>query len=110
MPMIFALPILLLVVAILYMATLGAVLLARFVLGPGNGTGRVFAAALGGPVTVILPVVGIALADSGVRSPLEFAIGSAAILMGFFAVSYPVAHFATRRLDRLTGFDPQVFE
>jgi len=108
--MIFALPILLLVVAILYMATLGAVLLARFVLGPGNRTGRVAAAALGGPVTVILPVFAIALSDQGARSALEFAMVFAGLLVVFCAVGYPVAYFATRRLDRLTRFDPHIFE
>ncbi len=108
--MLLALLVLLLIVAILYLATLGAVLLVRFVLGSENRTGRVVAATLIGPVTVIMPIMLLGWVDNSDRSLLELA-GIFLVLMAMCcALGWPVAQFATRRLDRETRFDPQMFE
>lgn len=99
-----------LVVVILVMATLGAVLLVRFVLGSGNRRGRVIAAALGGPMIVILPVFLLGWSDNPGRSAVDLVAIFLILLVTLVSLGWPVAHFATRRLDRLTGFDPKVFE
>lgn len=94
----------------LVMATLGAVLLVRFLLGGQSGARRVFAAALGGPASLLLPTIAMVLAAQDVVVP-EQAIGFGFIfLVGTGVIGWPVAHLATRRLDRLTRFDPQIFE
>lgn len=99
-----------LVVVILVMATLGAVLLVRFVLGSGNRGGRVIAAALGGPMIVILPIFLLGWSNDPGRSAVDLVAVFVILLVALVSLGWPVAHFATRRLDRLTGFDPKVFE
>jgi len=99
-----------LVVVILVMATLGAVLLVRFVLGSGNRAGRVIVAALGGPMILILPIFMLAWSDNPGRSAVDLVAIFLLLLVALGGVGWPVAHFATRRFDRLTAFDPQVFE
>lgn len=95
---------------ILVMATLGAVLLARFMLPGQSGARRVFAAAVGGPAFLLVPAIGIVVAAQDVFSP-EQVIGFGFILfVGVGVIGWPTAHLATRRLDRLTRYDPQVFE
>ncbi len=97
-------------VLVLVMVTLGAVLLARFILGATRRSTRVVAATIGGPLTLILPVFTITLFDSGVPTGTEM-VAVFAILMSISSViAWPIAHFATRRLDPQTHFDPQVFE
>lgn len=92
------------------MVTLGAVLLARFILGGAEPSRRVLAATLGGPLAVLLPIYGVVAAGQGIV-PTEQLTGFVIVLViAFGTVGWPVAHFATRRLDRLTRFDPQVFE
>lgn len=98
------------VTIVLAMATLGAVLVARFVFGGEEPSRRVIAAAMGGPLTVILPTLVFILVDAGAVDA-SGAIGfSIVLVMAFGAIGWPVSHFATRRLDLLTRFDPQVFE
>lgn len=99
-------------IAIIYvLATLGAVLLVRFVMGSGHTSRRVFAAALGGPLMVTVPGLALILFDDTVLSSASAFIGfSMALVIVSCAICWPIAHFATRRLDRLTQFDPQVFE
>lgn len=94
---------------ILAMATLGAVLLVRFFMNSADVGTRTFAAAFLGPALVLLPVSAfIFLADDDV---IESIIGIAVILMLLFAiVGYPISHFATRRLDKLTRFDADTFK
>ncbi|MBA4768355.1 MAG: hypothetical protein H2049_12100 [Porphyrobacter sp.] len=108
--MVAALLALALVVVILVMVTLGAVLLVRFVLGSGNRGGRVIAAALGGPMIVILPIFLLGWSDNPGRSAVDLVAVFVILLVALVSLGWPVAHFATRRLDRLTGFDPKVFE
>lgn len=95
---------------ILVMATLGAVLVARFLMGGAPPSRRVFAAALGGPLSLILPLWVIGSAGDGDFSTEQLVGFTALLLIAFGAVGWPIAHLATRRLDRLTRFDPQVFE
>jgi uncharacterized protein YggT (Ycf19 family) len=95
---------------VLVMATLGAVLVTRFVLGTQASARRVLAAALGGPLSLILPGMMAVLFDTGgVDTSALIGFGVLGVF-AFGAIGWPVAHFATRRLDRLTAFDPQVFE
>ncbi len=101
---------LVLVVVILVMVTLGAVLLVRFALGSDNRAVRVIAAALGGPTIVILPIFVLAWSDNPARSSVDLVAIFLILLVVLGGVGWPVAHFATRRLDRLTAFDPKVFE
>lgn len=98
------------ILVVLVMATLGAVLLVRFLLGGRSHSTRVLAAASAGPMTIILPVLGVAIVDITLVDP-ETLVGFAVLfLICVGAIGWPVAHFATRRLDRLTRFDPQLFE
>lgn len=95
---------------ILVFTTLGAVLLVRFVLPDMARASRVLAAGLGGPVGAMGPFLFIvALEEGGWRSGaalgLLLVLAASCLLLG-----WPVAHFATRRLDRLTRFDSGVFE
>ncbi|KPF61742.1 hypothetical protein [Porphyrobacter sp. AAP60] len=107
--MVFGLFGLFLFVVVLVMVTLGAVLLAHFIFGATRRSTRVVAATLGGPLTLVLPMFAIMLFDGGVRSGTEL-VAVIAILMSISSgMAWPIAHFATRRLDQSTQFDPQVF-
>lgn len=101
---------LVLFVLLLIMVTLGAVLLARFVLGGSGSSARIVAAAFGGPMTLVLPVFAAVLSEGFSRSDGDLWVVLFLLLFLFCAIGWPVAHFATRRLDRLTRFDPKVFE
>ncbi len=99
-----------LVLVFLVMVTLGAVLLARFVLGAGNAAGRIITAAIGGPLAILLPVFAIALIDDGRRAGAGLGVSFVVVSALLSFVAWPVAHLATRKLDGLLRFDPQVFE
>ena len=98
------------VAIVLVMATLGAVLIARFAVGGDDETRRVIVAAIGGPLTVILPTLVFVFVDAGAVDASGIMGFGIVLLIAFGAICWPVSHFATRRLDRLTRFDPQVFE
>jgi hypothetical protein len=95
---------------VLVMTTLGAVLIARLLMGRSTLSQRVMAAAVGGPATVIVPSMGIIVIDGGPTDSSALVGFAVAFVIAFGVIGWPVAHFATRRLDRLTQFDPQVFE
>ena len=98
-----------LLVVILIMATLGAVLLALF-LRPRSGTAsRTIWAASAGPLLVSAPT---ALFIVGNGEDLIIGLLAIAFMSGGGAlvVGWPVSHFATRRLDKLTQFDVSTFE
>ena len=101
---------LVLFVILLIMVTLGAVLMVRFVLGGSGSSVRIVAAAFGGPMTLVLPVFAVFLSEGFSRSDDELWVALFLLLFLFCAIGWPVAHFATRRLDQLNRFDPQVFE
>ena len=90
------------------MATLGMVLLVAF-FASGHSRGRkVLFAALGGPGSFFLLMAPLALLDTPVWSTL---LGIVVIVLFSSAiVGWPVAYFATRRLDRLTRFDSSTFD
>ena len=91
------------------MTTLGSVLLARFFIPGASGRIRVFAAAFLGPASVLLPILVFALIDE--TSVIVTVSGFILVLLGAgVAIGWPVAHFATRRLDRLTQFDAETFK
>lgn len=108
--MLFALPVIAACLAILYLATLGSVLLWRFVLGAEHRGRRVLAAILTAPTILILPIFAMAALDDTSRTLSEWAIAFIILLAVGAMLCWPVAHFATRRLDWLTAFDPAVFE
>ena len=107
--MVFALLAMALFFAALYLMTLGAVLLARIVLGPCEPVRRILAAISAASITALLPIFALALAHKAGPPPSESAVAFLVLFGVSIAIAWPVAHFATRRLDRLTQFDPQVF-
>lgn len=101
---------LVLFVLLLIMVTLGAVLVARFVLGGSGSSARIVVAAFSGPMTLVLPVFAAVLSEGFSSSDGELWVVLFLLAFLFCIIGWPVAHFATRRLDRLTQFDPQIFE
>ena len=107
--MVTALIAIVLFVLFIQMVTLGAVLLTWFVLGRQSRARRVFVAVMCGPLAMIVPTFALIYSEQGNFDPEQF-VGIGLLLAIGAMVAWPVAHFATRRLDRLTQFDPQVFE
>lgn len=99
-----------LVLVLFVMSTLGCVLLVSFVMAKRSFTLRMITAMLAGPGVLIVPIMLLAASDGGadgLSAMLGFSfIG--ALACGF--VGWPVAHLATRRLDRLIQFDIGTFE
>ena len=93
----------------LVLATLGAVLLARFLLPNAAPGSRVLVAAVGGPCGLLGPVMLITTLEAGA---LQAGALWAAVAIGAtsLAIGWPVAHFATRRLDRLAQMDGSIFD
>ncbi len=97
------------VVIIVAMSTLGAVLLVRFFMTRADTATRTFAAAFLGPMLVLLPV--IAFMSASGDDVLVGLVGLAFVVVTLFAIiGYPISHFATRRLDKLTEFRADIFE
>jgi hypothetical protein len=102
--------VLLLLVVYLLMATLGSVLLAAFFISNASHSERMWAAAFGGPAALLLPTGAFAVFDSRADTvSVVIGLGVMGVMM-FLAVGWPVAHFATKRLDKLTQFDLETFE
>ncbi|MEP1422473.1 MAG: hypothetical protein ABJK59_11940 [Erythrobacter sp.] len=97
------------VLCLLGMMTLGAVLLVKFVLGKRSRPNRILAASLFAPVGFLLPISLISLAD-GAADFADVLIGLG-VVGGVFSVIFcwPIAHFATKKLDSLTEFDIETF-
>lgn len=107
--MLATLAVILVVLALFVMSTLGSVLLVAFVFAKASFKLRVVVALLAGPGVLILPIMLLVASDGGgaLDAMLGFsAIG--AIACGF--IGWPVAHLATKRLDRLIQFDVGTFE
>lgn len=97
-------------ILILAMMTLGAVLLTKFLAVRLSRSARIAIAAIVGPASLLVPVFSIGLFE-GESDYLAIFLGitiGGVLLFGL--ISFPVALFATRRLDRLTQFDLETFE
>lgn len=94
---------------VVIMVTLGAVLLMRFALGAQSHARRVFAAAMGGPLTMAVPIFAVVYSEQGGFEAEQFVAMGIVLAIGA-GIGWLAAHLATRRLDRLTQFDLQVFE
>ncbi len=94
---------------IIAMATLGAVLLVRFFMTKADTATRTVTAALLGPLLVLLPffIVLIITEGDGIAGLIGISV---IVLLLFVFIGYPVSHFATRRLDKLTEFTADIFE
>ncbi|MHA7818590.1 MAG: hypothetical protein ACX930_02960 [Erythrobacter sp.] len=98
------------VLLLVVMSTLGCVLLVAFVMGKSGFRVRVATAMIAGPGVMLLPMLLLAAGDiggDGLAAMLGFSF-LGALACGF--IGWPVAHIATRRLDRLIQFDIGTFE
>ena len=92
------------------MSTLGSVLLLRFILGDWSRGRRVLLATLMGPGLMLIPFSLVALFDGGAGGFAAF-FGISVMGMAMCGIiSWPVAHFSTKKLDRLTVFDVETFQ
>lgn len=92
------------------MSTLGCVLLVAFVMAKRSFRVRVLTAMFAGPGMMIVPAMLLSMGDlggDGLAAMLGFSF-LGALACGF--IGWPVAHIATRRLDRLIQFDIGTFE
>lgn len=98
------------VAIILVMATLGAVLLVSFVAGSMAFAARVAAAAGLAPFSVFVPV----LVSTEIHTGPDWLFGLGAIalvvIFGSILIGWPIAHFATLRLDSMLQQDSDTFE
>jgi len=97
-------------VVIIFMSTLGSVLLVQFIVPKLSRGKRILVAALIGPALLLLPVTAVILVDN----PSDALVGLFGVsIMGLVMsgiVGWPTAHFATKRLDRMTKFDLETFK
>lgn len=99
------------IVAMLFffgLVTLGMVLLVAFFAERQPRGRKVLLAAIGGPGSFLLLTTPFALLDAPTWEAL---LGLAIILLfASVIVGWPIAYFATRRLERLMRFDTSTFE
>ncbi|MEO0871671.1 MAG: hypothetical protein AAFY19_06875 [Pseudomonadota bacterium] len=91
------------------LSTLATVLLTRFFLASVSGDTRILVAGLGGPCWVMVPFLLYMIITNGFRDPVTLAT-IAVMAIGFIMIGWPISFFATRKLDRLTAYDPAIFE
>lgn len=89
--------------------TLGTVLLVKFFLTRLARPTRVLVASILAPLSVMIPASLISLAEGD--ADIADVLIALIIGGGFFSVIFcwPIAHFATKRLDQLTEFDIETF-
>lgn len=103
------LAVILFVLVMFILATLGCVLLVTFLFAKRAFRVRVVLAMFAGPGLLLIPAMLLAMTDSG--SALEAMLGFSFIgLLACAFIGWPVAHFATKKLDRLIQFDVGTFE
>ena len=91
------------------MSTFGAVLIVRFVSSEATLGTRTLSAAVLGPISVVSPLVILFFSDE--NELVEGAIALAVVIgVAVLILGYPISHFATRKLDKLSGFDARTFE
>lgn len=101
--------VILLVLVMFVLATLGCVLLTAFLFAKYAFATRVVVALLAGPGLLLAPVMLLIATDGS--SALEAFLGFSMIgVLACAFIGWPVAHFATRRLDHLIQFDIGTFE
>jgi len=94
---------------VMAMGTLGAVLLVRFVMTKSSTGTRTFAAAAIGPGFILFPAIGfVSYNDGGVFDGIVSLV--IVFLLLFALIGYPISHFATRRLDKLTQINADTFK
>ena len=88
--------------------TLAAVLLAALFAGNHSIGRKAAIAALGGPGTLFGPLALFVFLEGSALVALIVVTGAAVLTI--VMIGWPVAYFATRRLDRLTRFDSSTFD
>lgn len=99
-----------LAVFVFVIGTLAAVLVVG-ISGPNLPRGRKTAlAAVAGP-GVLMALVSLLLIAEGEYEGIETAVGMGLLaLIGIVMLGWPTAYLATRRLERVTRFDPSPFD
>ena len=92
---------------VLSLSTLGFVLLVAFFLQKRGFSTRVLLAAVLGPGMLIMPISLLAMGEGNFEASMGLLI---LVALACLFVGWPVAHLATRRLDRLIKFDIGTFE
>ncbi|WP_298333907.1 hypothetical protein [uncultured Erythrobacter sp.] len=96
------------IVTLLGFMSLGSVLLAKFV-APNSSRGvRVVSASACAVLALLVPVVLMGLAEGGTITELGLGAGLGGLFLSVL-ICWPVSHFATKRLDRMTKFDSEIF-
>lgn len=99
-----------LVFVILAMSTLGGVLLVTFFMRSAAFGARVLVSALAGPATLFVPVT-MFTAFKSAPDLIEVFVGFGVVGgVACVLVGWPVAHGATKALDKLIQFDMETFE
>ena len=101
--------ILILFVLITGLGALASVLLVRFFLARLNADLRILIAAIGGAGWIWAPLSIYMIVTEGLQDPTSL-IFLGFIAIGFIVVSWPVAFLATRKLDALLVYEPDVFK
>lgn len=96
-------------VIIYSMASLGAVLLTAFVRPRWPRSSRVFVSSVMGPTLVTLPILVFALDEQGEQLIFQSVALGLVVVLTIVLIGWPTAYFATKRLDRMTQFDPDTF-
>lgn len=100
--------ILFLIVILAFMSA-GSVLLVKFMIPKAAHSTRVLSSILLAASALLMPIFLMGVADGGGGAfdlGLGLVVGGAAMSV---VVCWPVAHFATKRLDRLTEIDVETF-
>jgi len=98
-----------LVLALFGLMTLGSVLLAKFLLKGSVRSVRVLLASIAPPIALMVPTLLVNMTEGSEELfdlIIAFTVGGGSLSVVF---CWPVAHFATKRLDRLTEFSTETF-
>lgn len=104
-----ALLVLYLFVFVTGLCTLASVLLARFFLPKLNRDLRIVIAGTGGAFWIWGPLAIYMLVTEGLQDSTTL-IFFGFIAIGFVVIGWPVSFVATRKLDQLVAYDPDIFK
>ena len=99
----------LIVVLLVTMVTLGSVLLVGFFFVNRLRQTRVLAAAIFGTLLSLGPILFFSNFENG-EFVEPMGLIAAILIISMAILGWPIAYFATKKLDRLTQFDAKVFE